>query len=54
MDKEEEQYLVALFDDLLETYTLEQLLENSDYSVPELLAVLVDLQYLELPKTLPL
>lgn len=53
MNKEEEDYLVESFRKLLETYSVEELLSYSDYEVEELLAVLVDLNYLELPETLP-
>lgn len=53
MNKEEEDYLINLYDELLNHYTLEELMSYSDWDVPELLAVLFDLEYLTLPEPLP-
>lgn len=53
MNKEEEEYLLESIEELLETYSLEELLSHSDWEIPELIAVLVDLQYLKLPEVKP-
>ena len=53
MNKEEEDYIVESIEKLLETYTVEELLSYSDWEVSELLAVLVDLKYLDLPEAFP-
>ena len=53
MNKEEEENLVNLFENLLDIYSVEELLEYSDWSQAELLTVLVDLEYLTLPNPLP-
>lgn len=54
MNKEEEDYYVESFEKLLQTYSLEELLSYSDYTEAELLAVLLDLKYIEFPVVNPL
>lgn len=39
---------------ILETYTLEEILEYNDLSLPECLQFLVDEEFLELPEIKPL
>lgn len=42
-----------LLDKILETYSLEDILEYNDKTVEECLQFLLDLEYIELPEVLP-
>lgn len=53
MSKDEEDILLESIEELLETYSLEELLSHSDWEIPELIMVLVDLRYLQLPEVKP-